>query len=189
MDNNVCIVTGPIGSGKTYVCKLLENYGFPVLDLDIVSNQFLHSEEGVFFLNKKFPNVLLNNKIQKKLLAKEVFGDKKKLLKLEEFLHPKVNEYLNSWINNLEGYGFIEVSAPKRKSIEHKTIVLNAPIELRKRRLLDRGMDSEDINRRIEIQEDEDWWNNLGENINNINSDDVEKEVVYLLKEWGWLNE
>ncbi len=189
MDNNACIVTGPIGSGKTYVCKLLENYGFPVLDLDTVSNKFLHSEEGVYFLSKNFPNVLLHNKIQKDLLAEEVFSDKNKLLKLEEFLHQKVNDYLNSWIDDLEGYGFIEVSAPKTKSTEHKTIVLNTPIELRIRRLIGRGMDLEDINRRIGIQESEDWWNALGETINNIHADDVEEEVISLLREWGWLNE
>ena len=189
MDNNVCIVTGPIGSGKTYVCKLLGNYGFSVLDLDTVSNKFLHSEEGVNFLSKNFPNVLLDNNIQKKFLADEVFTDKNKLLKLEEFLHPKVNDYLNSWIDDLEGYGFIEVSAPKTKSTEHKTIVLNAPIELRIRRLIDRGMDLEDINRRIRNQEAEDWWNALGESINNINANDVEEDVFYLLREWGWLNE
>ena len=50
-------------------------------------------------------------------------------------------------------------------------------------------MDLEDINRRIGNQETEDWWNALGESINNINADDVEEDVFYLLREWGWLNE
>jgi len=145
MDTNACIVTGPIGSGKTYVCKLLDDWGFRVLNLDIISNQLLNSEEGLHFLRNKFPNVLSNDNINKKLLAEEVFTEKAKLLILEGFIHPKVNACVKTWINDLSGYGFIEVSAPKGKSSEHKTIVLNAPIELRIQRLLDRGMDLEDI--------------------------------------------
>ena len=189
MDTNVCIVTGPIGSGKTYVCEMLKNYGFRVLNLDIISNELLNSQEGLNFLSKNFPNVLSNKKIQKKLLAEEVFTDRAKLLILEKYIHPKINEYVNTWTKNLSGYGFIEVSAPKHNFREHRIIVLNAPIELRRERLLDRGMDPEDIDRRIRVQEPEEWWNALGVNMKNINSVDIKKDVTSLLIKWGWLNE
>lgn len=189
MDTNVCIVTGPIGSGKSYVCELLEGYGFDILDLDIVSNNVLNSEEGYIFLNKKFPKVLTNENIDKDLLAKEVFSEKHKLAILENFIHPRVNKYAVSWMQDLKGYGFIEVSAPKEQYREFRTIVLNAPNKLRIQRLVDRGMDKEDIKRRMEIQKPESWWSELGENINNINSEELEKDLRSLLISWGWLNE
>ena len=189
MDINACIMTGPIGSGKSYVCSLLKEHGFKVLDLDVVSNQILNSEDGCAFLNKNFPAAIEKKDLNKEILAKEVFSDNSKLKLLEEFIHPKVKIHIESWVGNLDSYGVIEVSAPKSKSTVYKTIVLNVPEEIRIQRLLHRGMKIEDINRRINVQQPQTWWNKLGDNLNNINSNDVEKDLVSLLKRWGWVSE
>ena len=81
------------------------------------------------------------------------------------------------------------MSAPKSKSTVYKTIVLNVPEEIRIQRLLQRGMKIEDINRRINVQRPQAWWNKLGDNLNNINSNDVQKDLVSLIKSWGWVSE
>jgi len=189
MDINACIVTGPIGSGKSYVCSLFKERGFKVLDLDAFSNQILNSEEGSAFLKDNFPAAIEKKHLKKEILAKEVFSDNSKLKLLEEFIHPKVKIHIESWVGNLDGYGVIEVSAPKSKSTVYKTIVLNVPEEIRIQRLLDRGMEIDDINRRINVQHPQAWWNTLGENLNNINSNDVEKDLASLIKRWGWISE
>ena len=189
MDNNICIVTGPIGSGKSHLCNILKKYGFSILDLDIVSHKILSSDEGHLFLEENFPNTLVNKDLNKELLAKEVFSDKTKLKSLEDFIHPKVNEYMHIWKKEINTYGFIEVSAPKGTYQEYKTIVLNSSKEQRIKRLISRGMDIEDINRRILIQESQEWWNKLGDNIENSNEESLRKDILTLLKEWKWINE
>jgi len=189
MDNNICIITGPIGSGKSHLCKILKQYGFRILDLDSVSHEILSSDEGQIFLEVNFPNTFVNNDFNKELLAKEVFSDKTKLKFLEGFIHPKVNKYLDIWKNELNTFGFIEVSAPKGAYQGYKTIVLNSPKEQRIKRLISRGMAIDDINRRISIQEIQEWWNKLGDNIQNINDESLKKDILILLKEWNWINE
>ena len=83
----------------------------------------------------------------------------------------------------------IEVSAPKSLYQNYKTIVLNSPKELRIERLIIRGMEIDDINRRIVIQKSQEWWNKLGQNIENINAEDLKKNIASLLREWEWINE
>ena len=174
MDNNICIVTGPIGSGKSYLCSLLNQYGFRILDLDNVSHKILSSDEGSIFLEKKFPNTFVNRDFNKELLAKEVFSDKAKLEILEEFIHPKVNEYMNKWKSELNSYGFIEISAPKDIYEGYKTIVLNSPKEQRIKRLINRGMEIEDINRRKAVERSLDYMGlEPNQNIRDIKIDKV----------------
>ena len=189
MDNNICIVTGPIGSGKSFLFGLLKENVFKILDLDIVSKEILRSDEGRIFLENNFSDTFLNGIFNKGLLAKEVFLNKRKLEILENFIHPKVSEYINIWKNDLSTYGVIEVSAPKSLYQNYKTIVLNSPKELRIERLISRGMEIDDINRRIVIQKSQEWWNKLGQNIENINVEDLKKNIESLLREWEWINE
>ena len=54
MDNSICIITGPIGAGKSYLRDMLVEMGFEVLDLDKVSNEILYSSEGQKFIKENF---------------------------------------------------------------------------------------------------------------------------------------
>ena len=189
MDNNICIVTGPIGSGKSFLCNLLKEYGFKILDLDIVSHEILETNESNIFLKKYFPDAFIHDIFNKGLLAKEVFSNEAKLEILENYIHPKVSEYVDTWKNELKTFGVIEVSAPKDMLESYKTIVLNSPKEVRIKRLKNRGMDIEDINRRISAQNNQEWWNKLGHNIENKNAIDLKNNVVSLLRKWEWINE
>ena len=189
MDNNTCIVTGPIGSGKSFLCNLLKEYGFKILDLDLVSHEILKTDESNIFLKKNFPDTFIHGIFNKDLLAKEVFSNEAKLEILENYIHPKVREYVEIWKNELKTFGVIEVSAPKDMFESYKTIVLNSPKEERINRLKNRGMEIEDINRRIAVQNTQDWWDKLGQNIENKNSIDLKNDVVSLLKKWEWINE
>ena len=189
MDNSICIITGPIGAGKSYLRDMLVEMGFEVLDLDKVSNEILYSSEGQKFIKENFGETIESGIFSKARLSEIVFSDREKLNQLEKFIHPKVNSKTDIWIDGLEKYGFIEVSAPQKIFKDYKTIVLDAPEDIRIQRLLNRGMDLDDIKRRIATQGDTEWWKSLGYCIENLDKDSLGKEVLTLLKEWGWIDE
>ena len=84
MAKKVYIITGPIGSGKSTAIKYLSSKGFNTVDLDEVSNQILISKQSINFLKENFPKAIVNNLIDKELLAKIVFNNKNKLMILED---------------------------------------------------------------------------------------------------------
>ena len=96
------------------------------------------------------------------MLAQIVFNNKDKLLILENYLHPKVFYELQNIIQNTDDDLFVEVSAPKNIYKDFDCIVIFADAETRMKRLLERGMDHEDIINRMGNQKDDNWWKNLG---------------------------
>ena len=172
MAKKVYIVTGPIGSGKSTAIKYLENKGFNTVDLDKVSNNILNSGESISFLKKEFPQALVNGFVDKEILADIVFKNKKKLITLENYLHPKVLLELQEIIQNTEDELFVEVSAPKNIYKDFDCIVIHSDTENRIKRLQERGMNYEDIQNRMANQKKDDWWNNLGIVIQNDNLND-----------------
>lgn len=167
MDKKVYVVTGPIGSGKSTAIHYLKNKGFKTVDLDEVSNNILTSKQSVNFLKEEFPKALVNDVVDRSLLAQIVFNNKDKLLILENYLHPKVFYELQNIIQNTDDDLFVEVSAPKNIYKDFDCIVIFADAETRMKRLLERGMDNDDIINRMGNQKDDNWWKNLGTVIQN----------------------
>ena len=162
MNKKVYVVTGPIGSGKSTAIHYLKNKGFKTVDLDEVSNNILTSKQSVNFLKEEFPKALVNDVVDRSLLAQIVFNNKDKFLILENYLHPKVFYELQNIIQNTDDDLFVEVSAPKNIYKDFDCIVIFADAETRMKRLLERGMDNEDIINRMGNQKDDNWWKNLG---------------------------
>ena len=177
MAKKVYIITGPIGSGKSTAIKYLSTKGFETIDLDEVSNKILTSAQSVEFLKEEFPEALVNEVVDRPLLANIVFNNKEKLLILENYLHPKVLHELQKVIQNTDGELFVEVSAPKNLYNDFDCIVIFADPETRINRLLKRGMQNEDILNRMENQRDDDWWKSLGTIVHNKDLNELENEL------------
>ena len=101
---------------------------------------------------------------------------------LEAYLHPKVQSQLVDILSNSDQLTFIEVSAPKNVIDMFKTIVLWSPEKVRIERLIDRGMDLEDITNRINNQPDDEWWHSIGTVINNDIKEDLEGELKKVIE-------
>ena len=181
MAKKVYIITGPIGSGKSTAIKYLNDKGYKTVDLDKISNQILASKQSINFLKEEFPTALVNNIIDRELLAKIVFKNKDKLMILENYLHPKVLHELQNIIQNTNEELFIEVSAPKNIYKDFDCIVIFSDEETRIRRLLNRGMENEDILNRMANQKDDEWWKSLGLVIHNKDFNDLQIELDNLL--------
>ena len=92
-------ITGGIGSGKSFLSDMFKQLGAFVVDADKIGKEVLEQDENVLKnVVKQFGNSIINgnNKIDRKMLAKMVFGDTKELEKLNAIIHPPM-------IRNIEG--------------------------------------------------------------------------------------
>src|SRR5210317_1627206 len=167
MNPKVYLITGPIGSGKSTACNYIKQHGKTTVDLDIVSNSILESPESIDFLEKNFKSCIIDGKVDRKLLAEIVFKEPSQLQILESYLHPLVLEKLTKIIGKAESDVFIEVSAPKNLHKDFSSIVIIADEKVRRERLKLRGMSPDDIDNRINTQQNEDWWRSLGKVVEN----------------------
>ncbi|MDE7182026.1 MAG: dephospho-CoA kinase [Clostridia bacterium] len=96
MQNNIKIaVTGGIGSGKSTVCQIIKNLGYPVISCDKIYKTILQDTEFLQKLAAKFGNVIIKDgKLDKTKLSSIVFSDEGKLKKLNEITHPEIMKEL-----------------------------------------------------------------------------------------------
>ena len=130
-------ITGGIGSGKTTVARYLASLGYIVIDADeIARNLSISSQDLIMELKNEFGETILNNdkSLNRKELAKIVFNDKEKKLKLDNIFHPRIKKELLVLFNKLENEEKIDNN--KSKSI----IFLDAPLifEAKLQTLLDK---------------------------------------------------
>ena len=83
-------ITGGIGSGKSFVCKLLTQLGEVCYSCDEISKQLWLDEKYQQALSSLFPSATVNGKIVKERLANIVFNDKESLERLNAFSHPQI---------------------------------------------------------------------------------------------------
>lgn len=138
-------VTGGIGSGKTYVCQLLETAGIPV---------FYSDEEGRR-LTKESPTIkekLVNflgeecykdDTFDAKYVAAKVFNDAQLLQQVNAIIHPEVikkfeeftNQYSDEEVVAMESAIIFECGLDK---VLDKIVLVTAPLETRIRRVMER---------------------------------------------------
>ena len=86
-------ITGGIGSGKSEVCSILRNAGYPVYSCDKIYSRLLSG--GIFDKDLKncFGEQIFNgDKLDKKKLASIVFNSEEELKKLNKITHHKILE-------------------------------------------------------------------------------------------------
>lgn len=87
-------VTGGIGSGKTAVCRILSDLGYPVFSCDEISRGLWKDEAYLDLLATNFPRCVTDGKIDKKKLSKIIFSDSDARKRLEALSHPRIMQAL-----------------------------------------------------------------------------------------------
>ena len=106
-------VVGDIGSGKTYVAKLL---GFPVFNADLEVTRIYKNNHKCFLkLKKKIPKFIKSYPINKNEISKAILNNEKNLNIIKKIVHPLVR---------LKMLNFIKKNNKKR------AIVLDIPLYL-----------------------------------------------------------
>ena len=161
------VVTGGIGSGKSTIRRRLGELGATTIDADAVGHDVLSpggaAERAV---RDRWPSVVVDDRISRPALGAIVFSDPDELRALEAITHPVIADDIRRRIASAgdDAVVVVEVSIPKDLVGVGwlRTIVADLPVGERIRRLVARGMEREDIDRRLAAQPDRDDWRARG---------------------------
>jgi dephospho-CoA kinase len=95
-------ITGGIGSGKSSVLAHLLELGYPVFSCDEIYREVIQSAAYVERVGKAFPQCIVENVIDRKILAKIVFENHEKLAKLNAISHPLIMDCLFEKMRNCD---------------------------------------------------------------------------------------
>ena len=102
---------GEIGSGKSYVAKLL---GFPIFNADIeVSKIYKKNYKCFLILKNKLHKFIKSYPIKKNEILRAIFSNKNNLKKITKIVHPIIRKSMYSFI---------------KKNKKKKAIVLDIPL-------------------------------------------------------------
>ena len=106
---NKIAVTGGIGSGKSAVCRILKERGYPVFSCDEINRTLLNEKSYLDGLCALFPACVKDGKLNKTALSALVFSDKEALKTLNAYAHPRISERLRRDMEGAEKTCFAEV--------------------------------------------------------------------------------
>ncbi|HDP76251.1 MAG TPA: dephospho-CoA kinase [Bacteroidales bacterium] len=143
-------VTGGIGSGKSFVCRVIEVLGYPVFYSDYIAHTITDTDPQVKgqVMELFGSNIYTYGKLNRKEVAEMVFADNELLIKLNSIIHPAVARSFEQWCmqNSNSELVFKEAAILFETGIYHelhKTILVTAPEELRIKRVMERDGVSE----------------------------------------------
>ena len=100
-------LTGGIGSGKSTLLKWFQMKGVPCFESDAVGRELLNSSLRDSVVLRFGADIYFDGILDRKKMAKKVFGDKKALADLNKIVHPAVNEAFNNFIEKNQNAPFI----------------------------------------------------------------------------------
>lgn len=170
----IIAVTGGIGAGKTEISTLLERQGCCRVDADAFGRQVLEPDgEAYDEVVRVFGREILDATgwIDRRRLADLAFAHPESLSRLEELTHPPIRERMRERLDRAESKGcecaVVDIPLLDRGELSDLidlVLVVEAPAEARLRRLVSKGLEREDVARRIaaqpsasELRERADW--------------------------------
>jgi len=154
-------LTGGIGSGKSEVAKLLAERGAVIVDTDAIARDLVEPHGPLLSeLVREFGASIVGpeGRLDRRALARIAFADEGKRKRLNDILHPAILKQTLAEISRHASSAVVVVVVPLLfesgfdKNCQ-TVIAVVAPVELRRRRVLDRGgMDETDLAARIRAQ-------------------------------------
>lgn len=152
--NKIIGITGNIGSGKSTLCHELKRQGFFVVSADEQTDEaYERCFERLFEVFGQ--EILSNEKVDRQKLGKVVFNDKKKLIQLNQILHPVIIQIIFEKANR-NGIVFLEVPLLFESNLENnfdEIWLVTADYESKINRIMKRNnLSKEDAILRIDSQ-------------------------------------
>ena len=158
----VVALTGGIGSGKSTVAQNFAELGALVVDADQLARMVIErGTEGFAEVLLKFGDeIIVNGDIDRKKLAEIIFSDEDARKDLEAIIHPRVQAMFAEAVADLDHDDIliyeipllVETGAAEKFDF---VITVESDIELRKARLLKKGLYISQIEKRIASQASE----------------------------------
>jgi len=152
-------LTGGIGSGKSTVADFLDELGAYVIDSDQLARDVVErGTPGYEAVLAAFGDgILANGEIDRAKLAEIVFKDATARATLESIIHPLVRDAAEKMVKSLPDEAvvinqiplLVETDGAKRFDF---VITVSADEDIRRRRLIERGMKDYEITKRLAAQ-------------------------------------
>jgi dephospho-CoA kinase len=136
-------ITGGIGSGKSIICKIFATLGIPIYEADtrakwLTTHDLILKQKIIQLLGSEaYTSTGEYNRVW---VGSQVFGNVELLQKLNEIIHPAVHQDAQKWFFTHSNAPFLLYEAALMKAAGdgnffQKVIVVNAPLELRIKRV------------------------------------------------------
>ena len=157
-------LTGGIASGKTMVAHVFRELGAEIIDADKIARQVVEpGSVGLERIKAYFGAGVLTSesRLERALLAAEVFSDNSRLEKLNSLLHPLIAAQIHARLESLRHEGFdgvVIVDVPLLfecgwQDMFDRSIVVYCEPGLQRQRLMQRnGLDAAQADARIAAQ-------------------------------------
>ena len=152
-------ITGNIGSGKSYVCKIFENFGIPVFYSDDETKKlYLIPSVKELIVNRFGQEVYFDDgTLNRKLLSYHLFKNEEAMRFIESVLYPALNQHFDQWCEQQKSpYVLYESAILFEKNYEKffdKIIFVSAPEDIRLQRVMLRDDCSEEnVRSRMRLQ-------------------------------------
>lgn len=143
-------LSGGIASGKNFVAEIFAKNGAVIFDADREVHHLLDIDKSTIkAVSKNFPEVVIGDKIERKILGKIVFADPEKLKILEKILHPQVRKKYQKFVEKAQAkrikIAVLNVPLLLESKVYKSDLVVAiiAPLALRRKRFLARSKNAD----------------------------------------------
>jgi dephospho-CoA kinase len=182
-------LTGGIGSGKSLAAQFFAELGALVIDADQLARDAIErGSEGFDELIATFgDSILSNGLVDRRALGELVFRDIDAKKKLEAIIHPIVRREFEEAVQSLEQDQILIYEIPllfETKAMERfdYIVTVEADMQLRKDRLLKKGLRNSEIESRIAAQASREERESIADQVfeNNGSEDELLRSVENL---------
>ena len=193
--NHVVCITGGIGSGKSTVCKYIEQRGYPVYYSDTRAKELMEHDHQIReqLIAVFGPSIYTDSEeLNRPELARHIFNHPDLKESLESIVHPRVHEDFMQW-SNAQTSNLLFKESPLALEIGDQScqtiVVVHAEAELRISRVLIRNSDwtREDVEARMRNQISDEQRLNLAHQIldNSSTPEALQEKLDQLLTKWS----
>ncbi len=154
-------ITGGLASGKSTLAGWFEEAGCAVLDADqVVADLYRPGRPGAAAVAEQLgPGFLREDgSVDRDKVAARVFSDRPALVRLEEVIHPLVQEHVREWVDAQPGLAVVEATLMLESGLAREldlVIAVSAEETLRSMRAASRGLSMQQVESRLASQNDD----------------------------------
>lgn len=156
-------LTGSIASGKSAVAKMIQSYGLPIVDADVVARQVVEpGSETLKKIAEVFGEEVIaeDGSMDRAKVGSIIFHEESMRKKLNDIIHPAIREEMIRQRDEFISYGeknvFMDIPLLFESKLEHfveKIIVISVSEEVQLERLMERnGFTEQEARARIATQ-------------------------------------
>ena len=184
-------VTGGIGSGKSYICRIISSLGFPVYNCDAEAKKLMNTNKHIINSLKQLigeNSYDSEGNLNKPIIAQFLFANEENAHKINSVVHPVVKEDFRSWASAQNADLIFMESAILFESgfndVVDNVITITAPPETRIERTIRRDNTTREqvIARMNQQMQDEERVRLSDYIISNNTNDNVEQQIKTIIE-------